>query len=161
MDLKKSEEYIATHRFETIKHLCHYLSTDTLLFWSEETELKDCQQKTWQPIFDMLKSTFNLDLKKTISLMPADNKESEQIFEKLLNMLSDKELTACFLAASEMKSVLLGLLLAKQKITVSEAFAAAFLEELYQNLFWGKDVAAVNAQNQSKKELEKIAEYLN
>lgn len=160
MDFAKSQNYVAAHRDETIEILRRYLQTDTLLFWSEEPTLFAYQKKHWQPILDVLNSVFKLELQTTTGIMPPENEQTASGFEQHLNSMSDKELTGCFLAASEMKSVLLGLLLAKQKLSVAEAFNAAFLEELYQNQFWGEDAAAINTRKKVKSQLEKIAEFI-
>lgn len=160
MDFIKSQQYIAEHRAETIDNICRFFDADTLLFWDENEELSAYQTKYWQPLLHKLKAEFNLDLHTTTGLSPAENEKASQNFTRLLQRMSDKELTGCFLAASELKSVLLGLLLAKQKISAAEAFQAAYLEEIYQNKFWGEDVAALNAREKSKKMLDNIEEYL-
>ena len=160
MDFIKSQQYIAEHRAETINDICRFLDADTLLFWDENEDLSAYQTKYWQPLLHKLKTEFGLDLQTTTGLSPAENEKAGQKFNRLLQSMSDKELTGCFLAASELKSVLLGLLLSKQKINAAEAFQAAYLEEIYQNKFWGEDVAALNAREKSKKMLENIEEYL-
>lgn len=160
MDIAKSQQYIAAHRDETAENLCRFIVTDTLLFWNTESDLAKYQQKYWQPILDKLNTVFKLDIQKTTTLTPAKNTHAINILKKLLSEMSDKELTTCFLAASETKSVLLGLLLAKQKISVAEAFKAAFLEELFQNKYWGEDAAAYNAREKVKQQLEQLEVYL-
>lgn len=160
MDFKKSQQYIAEHRFETIQNLCRFATTDVLLFWNDEEDIFALQKKCWQPILDSLNNVFKLEFITTTELNVPENEASINKLKHILNDLTDKELTGCFLAASEIKSVLLGLLLAKQKIPPSEAFSAAFLEELYQNKFWGKDPAALNLQEKTKQHLYKIAEYI-
>lgn len=160
MDFAKSREYIAAHRSETIENMCRFLQTDTLLFWSDNEALFEYQKKHWQPVLDMLNAVFKLDLQTTTGLTPPDNKHVVHEFSRCLNNMSDNELTGCFLAASEMKSVLLGLLLAKKEISASEAFKNAFLEELFQNQSWGEDFAAVEAREITKKHLEQIEGYL-
>lgn len=160
MDFAKSQEYIATHRAEIIQNMSRFLQTDTLLFWSDEPSLFAHQKKHWQPILSVLNDVFKLNLQPTTNIIPAENEQATSEFVRHLNNMSDKELTGCFLAAKEMKSVLLGLLLVKQNLNVAEAFNAAFLEELYQNKFWGEDTAALNAREKTKKQLEEITEYL-
>ena len=160
MNFIKSQEYISSHRSQTIRDLCGFMSTDVLLFWSDDTELQMHQKTYWQSLLDCLNGVFKLDLQITTSLVVPENRQAEEEFAKHLNGLSDKELTVCSLVASETKSVLLGLLLCKQKITATEAFSAAFLEELYQNKFWGEDAEAVNLREKVKQDLLKIEEYL-
>ncbi|MBR3676535.1 MAG: hypothetical protein IKN71_05325 [Alphaproteobacteria bacterium] len=161
MNFSEAEKYIATHRRETIQNFCRFLDTDVLLFWSDKPDLFAYQNQHWQPLLNKLNSVFKLDLQKTTTLLPPKNKTAEIIFEKILTEMPDKELTGCFLAASELKSVLLGLLLAKKEISAAEAFEASFLEELYQNKFWGEDVAAANARNTTRKSLSEVEGYLN
>ena len=161
MNFVEAEKYIATHRRETIQNLCRFLDTDVLLFWSDKPDLLAYQNQHWQPLLNKLNSVFKLDLQKTTTLLPPKNNAAETIFERILTEMSDKELTGCFLAASELKSVLLGLLLAKKEISAAEAFEASFLEELYQNKFWGEDVAAANAHNITRKSLSEVEGYLN
>ena len=161
MDFKQSQNYIASHREETIDILSRFMETDVLLFWSNEAELSACQKNCWQPILDDLNSVFKLCPQTTTKLYPPKNKDAEIAFKNHLETLSDKELTACFLASAEMKSVLLGLMLSKRKISAQKAFNAAFLEELYQNKLWGKDAAAANAQQNSLKNLVEIERLLN
>lgn len=160
MDIAKSQQYIAAHRDETAENLCRFIVTDTLLFWDTKSDLAAYQQKHWQPILDKLNAVFKLNLQKTTSFTPAENVQAVSILKKLFAEMSDKELTTCFLAASETKSVLLGLLLAKQEINVAEAFKAAFLEELFQNKYWGEDAAAYNAREKVKQQLEQLERYL-
>ena len=160
MDFAKSQQYIAEHKAETIKNICRFFGADTLLFWSEDSDLSEYQKKYWLPLLLKLRKEFALDLPITTDLTLSENAQDIQKFTALLQKMSDKELTGCFLAAAELKSVLLGLLLSKQKIGAAEAFQAAYLEEIYQNKFWGEDAAALNARQKSKEILESIEGYL-
>lgn len=161
MNFAEAEKYIATHRQKTMSSLCQFLDTDVLLFWSDNQDLSEYQNQYWQPLLNKLNSVFKLNLQKTTTLLPVKNKTAEIIFEKILTEMSNKELTVCFLAASELKSVLLGLMLAKKEISATEAFEASFLEELYQNKFWGEDVVAENARRTILKSLSEAERYLN
>lgn len=160
MDLNKFQKSISARRADAINDLCRFLSVDTLLYWSDNPDLQAEQNKYWQPILNNLNSVFKLKMKTTTGLfLPEDNVVSRE-FAKQLSNLSDKELTACFLAASKMKSVLLGLMLSKRKISADDAFYASFLEEFYQNKKWGEDVAALNLRRQVKEDLLEIERYL-
>ena len=160
MDFKKSKEYISSHNNETIEYLCKFLPTDTLLFWSDKDDLFAFQKQRWQPLLDVLNTVFKLNLRPSIGLESTVNNSTINTFAILLRNLSLSELTGCFLISSELKSVLLGLLLTKQKITVAQAIDAAFLEEIYQNRFWGEDVAAMHARQKSRQNLESVTEQL-
>lgn len=160
IDIIKSEKYIAQNRDETVKKLIDFFITDTLIFWSNEKKLELKQQKKWQPLLDILQQRFNLKIHKTISLFPADNNDNQKAFKYLLENMSIKELTACFLTARESKSPLLGLLLAKKQINAIDVFDAAFLEELYQNKLWGTDYTVAEKHKQIKQTLSEIEDYI-
>lgn len=160
MNINKSVEYVAAHRSETIKLLLDFMETDTILFWSDVKELCLRQQQQWQPVLDLLQQNFGLDFNTTVGLYPADNTECRRKFSDILQKMSDNELTACFLTSSESKSVLLGMLMSKRQITAQEVFFKAFLEELYQNEFWGTDEAVANKHKQILSSLCQIEDFL-
>ena len=74
--------------------------------------------------------------------------------------LSDKELSGFYVAALNMRSVLLALALVKGKISASEAFELSELEELYQARKWGVDQIAETRRDSIKKILISAEQYL-
>ena len=161
MDFKAVEKHITEQKEQTISLLLDYVMTDTILFWSEDKILQNLQKQQWLPLINMFNNetatnfvaTHNLDILN-------ENEQNKSVLRVYFNTLSNKELSALYVASESMKSVLLGLLLAKSKITYSEAFKAAFLEELYQNTLWGEEEQALVSREQIKKDLYKIEEYL-
>lgn len=160
IDFVKAQEYTEKHRMDILEDMLRFMQTDTILFWSSEPNLFAYQQKHWQPIIDKVNEEFNVEFKPTTEITPPDNRDAMIQLSFYFFAIFDEELTACYLAAQEMKSALLGVALIKQKISVDEAFEAAFLEELYQNQKWGEDAAALNARAQTKEHLKEIMEYL-
>ena len=75
--------------------------------------------------------------------------------------MSLKTLTAYYLAAVRLKSPLLALAFAEKKISASEAFDLAYLEELYQSKSWGVDDEAEQGRQCVKNELFEIDDFLN
>ena len=90
-----------------------------------------------------------------------ENEALLKVLKNKLSNLNDNELTAAFLTATQLKSVILGLSLLNKRISVEKVFKAAFLEEIYQNELWGSDKEAVEKRKSVKSELRKIKEYLN
>ena len=160
MNIVEFQKSIAPKKKEVINDLCRFLSADTMLFWSDNPDLQSFQKKHWQPLLDKLNGVFKLNVKTTTGLYLEEDVALVHDFTKHLNNMSDKELTACFLAASKLKSVLLGLLLAKREISSDDALYASFLEEFYQNQKWGEDVAALNLRQSVKSDLDEIERYL-
>lgn len=155
-DFLKSEQYIKEHRDETIKTMCSFATTDMLLFWSDETGILKRQQKIWRPFLDELNVKINISQ----SLQIPENEIFLQRINSYLEKLSDKKLTAAFLTATLLKSVILGLSVLEEKNSVEKVYTAAFLEELYQNELWGTDKEAAEKREAVKSELYKIKEYL-
>jgi len=160
-DVGKSLQYIATNRIETIQTLQKFLLCDVLLFWSDNEELNSLQQQQWSSLLQKLQEEYALCLQTTCFLSVPDNSGAEKRFEELLQNMTDEELTVCMLSAEKLKSVLLGFLLAKKQIKAEQAFAAAYLEELYQNKYWGTDEEADKSRQQIKEELLQIEEYFD
>lgn len=160
IDIPKSEQYIKSHREETVSIMCKFAITDLLLFWSNNEDLKERQQNVWLPCLSNIKEMSGEAVNITYDLTTPNNEQFILWLKNRLSSLSDKELTASFLAATSLKSVILGLLLSSKIYSVEDTFNAAFLEEIYQNELWGKDEEDVAGREQIKIDLQKIAEYL-
>lgn len=159
-DIIKSEYYISEHRPETVENMCKLAATDTLLFWSADEEVYKRQQKIWQPFLDGFGKNSGAEVKISRSLNVPDNEQCFRTLKKRLGTLSDKELTAAMLAALQLRSVILGLYILDDETEIDDIFSAAFLEELYQNEFWGTDEAVAAKREKVKEELHAIRDYL-
>lgn len=159
-DFIKSEQYIKTHRKETIETMCAFAQTDLLLFWSDDVDVYGKQQNLWGTFVEMMQNETGEKINISQSIQVPDNMRYLSNLKAKLQKISDKELTAAFLAALLTKSVILGLSLLKKNISVKKIFESAFLEEIYQNELWGIDEEAWQKRKQIKKELQKIKEYL-
>ena len=79
--------------------------------------------------------------------------EAREVFQELLEAADDFCLTALFIATKSMGSLVLAFALAEGRITGEQAFAAAFLEALYQQEQWGADEEAVERREWVHREL--------
>lgn len=159
-NLLKSEQYIKEHRDETIETMCNFALTDALLFWSNDKEIVKRQKKIWQPFLDDLQNENNVKINISQNLQIPENELFLKALREKLICLSDKELTVAFLAATEMKSVILGLSVLDEKMSTERVFNAAFLEEIFQNELWGIDEQALERRENIKSELQKMREFL-
>ena len=142
-NLKQVEKDIKQHRPEIIDRLVNFALNDVLLFWSTDKEVKQEQQEKWLPILKWVDNTLNARFKQTTSLEAekTDKKASLEL-KKYLDNLSDKELTSFYIAALNMRSVLLAVAMIKGRISATEAFELSELEELYQARKWGSEPVA-------------------
>lgn len=155
------EQYVLQNKEKIVSLLAEYVLTDTILFWSDEKDLNFLQQEKWQPIIDFVNKEIGINLQKTYKITPPnENNLYQEAFKIYIRTLYLKELTALYLGATELKSVLLSIAFVKKKISATEAFNLSFLEEFFQNKSWGTDKEAENKKEQIKETILKIEEYL-
>lgn len=161
MPFRDAEQYVLQNKKEIISLLAEFVLTDTILFWSADEDIKLLQRKKWQPIIDFANNEIGLNLQKTYEITPSsENEFCREAFKNYTRTLYLNKLTALYLAATELKSVLLAVALIKGKISATEAFNRAFLEEFYQNERWGTDKEAENKREQIKEKMLKIEGYI-
>lgn len=161
IDFNEAEKYVTQNKELIIGTLTDFCLTDTLLFWSDKTEVKDLQREQWQPVLNWLAQKLNLHFCTTEDFcLPQENEQNSEKFAAYLRTLSAKQLTALYLAATNMKSPLLAVMFLAGKLSASEVFDLAFLEELYQVRQWGEDAAAANLRQTIRNDLITIEEYI-
>ena len=159
--LEKSVSEIAKDRKNVIDKLVNFSLTDMLLFWGGNEELFKQQEKKWLPVLIWAKDNLDAKFKTTQNLdVPEQESQTGVKLKKFLESLSDKELTAFYWAALNMRSVLLAAALVKGKINAQQAFEASCLEELWQAKKWGSDEVADCRRNSLKQELEQIEAFI-
>lgn len=158
--LNKAAAEIGKSRKEVIDRLVVFSQTDMLLFWGHEKDLIERQEKVWGPILQWANNEINVEFVKTQGLDVPENKASGEKLRDYLNSFSDKELAAFYVAALNMKSVLLAIALVKKRLSADEAFNAAFLDELWQAESWGVEKEAEKRRVELKKELHEVEDFL-
>ena len=148
--LEKTAKEIGKNREEVINRLVRFALTDMLLFWGQNKDLVEKQEKIWGPLLEWASYELNAKFIKT----------SGHRLKLFLESLSDKELAAFYVAALNMKSVLLAAALVKGRINAQEAFEAAYLEELWQAENWGVEAEAEKRRGEIRQELVEIEEFL-
>ena len=160
-NLKHVEKDIKQHRAEIIDRLVNFALNDVLLFWSTDKDVKKEQQEKWLPILRWVDETLNARFKQTTSLeTEKTDKKATHELKKYLDSLSDKELTSFYIAALNMRSVLLAVAMIKGRINAAEAFELSELEELYQARKWGSEPVAEARRNSIKDSLISAEKYL-
>lgn len=159
--LEQAAADVKKYRPEIIDKLMKYTATDMLLFWGTDRELIAEQQKHWEPLIKWAEKEFDGKFNKTHGFdVNEENQESGYRLKAFLESLSDRELAAYYLAALNMRSVLLAAALVKKRITAEQAYQAAYLEQLFQENKWGKDEDAAAKLAERKKELYEIEDFL-
>lgn len=160
--LTQATQEIANYRNDIIERLMKYAATDMLLFWGSDKKLVEKQEKEWMPILAWARDEFDAKYKTTQGLdVSEENVKIGAKFEAFLHSLSDKQLAAFYMAALNMRSVLLASALVKGRITAKQAYGAAYLEELFQADTWGVDDEAEAKRLERKQELADIEKFLH
>ncbi len=161
-DWNAIEYDVRKNKNEIIDRLVNFALNDVLLFWSTDEKVQKEQEKKWTPIIIWANQTINVELKTTLNLdTPKENINTNKKLKDYLLSLSDKELSAFYVAALNMRSVLLALALVKGKINAEQAFEFSELEELYQANKWGTEPVAQARRNSIKNTLICVEEYLH
>jgi chaperone required for assembly of F1-ATPase len=154
---------IVPQRDAVIASLLTYVDADTICFRAQHpADLLERQQRVWQPVMDWLRHEHGIALTAVEGLMPAVQgpgtlARMRQVFETF----DDTRLTAFQAAASLASSLALGLALVHRRLSAADAFAAAFLDELYQVEKWGEDDAAKDRRRRIAGDLAAIERYLD
>lgn len=157
----EAQREISANRKEIIEKLVRFALTDALLFWSHNDELSRRQEKLWTPVIIWARKLLHTEIVTTDGLdVPKENEKIVDELKVFLEKLSDKKLTALYLAALDMRSVILAMALVQGRLDAEEAYKAAWLEELWQAEKWGIDPEAESKRLELKKELQEIEAFL-
>jgi len=153
---------VAPQREAVIASLLAYVDADTLCFRAQHpAELRERQQRVWQPILEWLRREHGLALAFTEGLMPAEQApDVASRIRRSVERLDDTRLTAFQAAASLASSLALGFALVYRHLSAADIFTAAFLDELYQVEKWGEDELARDRRRRIAGDLEAVERYL-
>jgi len=139
---------------ELVKRLVSFVVTDTILFLPESLEAKKCLQQ----VNGLLKTSFVMN--KGLEISKKDILQVPMV-EDYLKKSSERKLVYIYLAATEVRSVLLAILLAEVKISNKEAFACSFFEELCEQKKWGTMPESLQRQQAIKNRLDELESFMN
>ena len=143
---------------ELVSLLVPFAATDTLLYLSDVSN-----EKTQKEVDDAIKSANEIMGTKFVPVLGLEvcrqNIEQQEIVRRYLEKTDDYRFAVVYLAATELRSVLAGVLLANRVLSADDVFQLAFAEELAQQERWGKDEEIKKRQQDIKQriiELEKV-----
>lgn len=160
-DFSQIEEYVRKNKEEVVKILSDFVLHDTLLFWAKENELALREKSLWSDVLNEFYHITKINYKTTNSLKePEENEKNKGLFCHFLKTLPIKKLTAVYLAATNVRSVITAVCLAEGCLSASEAFQCAYLEEIFQTEKWGM-TDEISAQHEKiKKSLYEAEQYV-
>jgi chaperone required for assembly of F1-ATPase len=128
-------------REDKLAQIGRFLQTDTLRFpdLNKESELWKLQAERWSPIIAYMNSRGASLTRSTTGFgLPAEaNAEVQVVKETILTSYDMMKLTMLETAAKYLKSGSIGIGLIEGAVTPTQAFEAAYVEELSQRTNWG------------------------
>lgn len=136
---------VAVARDDAVAGLMRYGETDLLCYRAEgPADLVARQGIVWQALLDWASLDLGATLVVTEGVVPVPQPpEALAALRGVLHGYDDFRLAALSTAVAATGSLVLGLALAEGRLSAEEAFAAAQLDETYQNEFWGEDAEAM------------------
>ncbi|CAG9098475.1 unnamed protein product [Plutella xylostella] len=126
-------------KHDIASYLMDFIATDTLLFASEEEDLRALQERKWGPIIDWFQKRF--DVKQEVSQgleAPPVTTETRAALAKHYLSYDFPSLNAIVFGVEALKSPLLMLAAVDRRLEPSEAVMLSRLEEEYQLRRWGR-----------------------
>ncbi|XP_059060448.1 ATP synthase mitochondrial F1 complex assembly factor 2 isoform X1 [Achroia grisella] len=120
-------------------YLLDYFPTDTLLFHSEEEELRSLQEKKWTPVIDWFQKKFGVTQEISKGLEPSPvTTETRAVLARYFLSYDFAALNAICFGVEALKSPLLMLACIERHLEPREAVLLARLEEEFQLMRWGR-----------------------
>ena len=139
---------------ELFKRLVSFVMTDTILFLPESVSAQDNITR----VNSLINADFVMNKGLNISKQNVLQISAVEIYFKTV---SARKIAYIYLAATELRSVLLAILLAENKISKSEAFDCAFFEELAEQKKWGTMPESLQSQQAIKTRLDELERFMN
>ncbi len=154
---------VGTERDQIVADTAAYAEHDLLCYWAEDqAELHARQQRVWQPLLDWAAETLEARLAVGGGVVPVI--QSAAVLSNLRAAVDDYDdfaLVAVSAATEAAGSLIIGLAMAKGRLDVEGAFAAAQLDETYQSELWGEDREALLRRRNIKNDLEAASRFLS
>lgn len=154
-------DLMAEGRDDIVENLANYGKTDLVCYRAPHPpELRQQQDQAWDPFIDWAQDNHNITLTITESLsavpQPAD---SLLRLKTLVAAHDDPGLAALHDFVTITGSLVIGLSVSAGAFTVDDAWAAARVDDTYQNQRWGKDTDAERTAARRHQELKDAARF--
>eukprot|EP00803_Ostreobium_quekettii_P001527 evm.model.scf_2020EXC.3 EVM.evm.TU.scf_2020EXC.3 scf_2020EXC:20432-23766(+) len=125
-------------RIRVIEDMLHFIHTDAVCCRVDPGELADKQAEMYNPLVSWVVDRFGVQLELSDTIFGAQQSESTvDVFHQYLQGLDAWHLTAADAMASSCKSLIIGLALLNDRVSLLEAIEISRLEEEFQIGAWG------------------------
>lgn len=153
---------IGEMREGVVTQIVKYAETDLVCYWTDEPEeLGKRHAAIWQPYVEWAQKDMGVELNIQRGILYVEQPpQSLQNIKKIVEELSDWELSALSIATHVTGSIIIGLALVRGHINSDKAFEDSQVDETYQIELWGEDWEAKDKRDGIKADLLSVTKWL-
>ncbi len=153
---------VGRDRASVIDAILAFAETDLLCYRAATPDdLTQRQQSVWQPLLDWAQQKIGAQFVATQGVIPVDQSPKVAVaLRKTVETLDDFEIAVLSSVTAATGSIVIALALMDGQIGGDDAFAAAQLDEDYQNEHWGTDTEAVARRDQLHRDILAAERFL-
>ncbi len=131
---------ISAEKHKYIEDCVEFIHTDLLCYRSNDENLRKIQEEKYQKILNNFMENIGVFLATTDSILPINQNNQAVIkIKEALGKLDEWFLTALFLSVHNTGSLVLAWAFVSKILNAKDVFELMFIDENYQELFWGLD----------------------
>ncbi len=152
-------QQVAMKKSGLVSVLASFVATDTVLYLRQlsDENIKKKAERAVVQVNDIMHTRYVTVCSLDVIGKNQAQREKTEIY---LQGLKDKIFAILYLMATELRSVIIGVLFVNKKITIQDAFQLAFAEELEQQRYWGADSFTKQRQKDIMDKLMKLEEIV-
>ena len=156
-------DLMPARRADAIAEAATFAGTDLLCYRaSHPAALAARQAATWQPWLDWAERRFDARLRVAVGVMPGSQDEAPlRALRAAVERLDDWCLIGLHAATTITGSLILGLAIEQGALGAEQAFAVAFLDELYAIEQWGEDAEQAARHARLRADLSAAERFLD
>jgi chaperone required for assembly of F1-ATPase len=156
-----AQERIAKDPGPTVAGLAKYGETDLLCYRADDPLLAGEQAQIWSPLLDWAALHLDAPLRVTSGLMPLrQDPQALAALRRAVAAHGPLALSALGVLVPGLGSLVLGLAVARRRLTAEEAHALSILDESFQERSWGVDAEAAARRQRIAAELSRAERLL-
>jgi len=146
-----------------ISDIINFIDTDLICYRADSPiDLVSSQNKHWDPIILLIEKYIDTNVNVFKGVMPSQqNLKVHHEIKKLVDELSDIQISVLHRITNIVGSVFLSLCILKKDLTKKQAYEFAFLDELWQAKNWGYEEEASIKRNKIRIELNRLIHFID
>lgn len=152
---------IFAEKHKYIEDCVDFIHTDLLCYRSNDEDLRKIQEEKHQKILNNFMENIGISLDVTDSILPiTQNNQAVIKIKKMLETFDEWHLAALFLSVHNAGSLVLAWAFVSKILKAKDVFELMFVDENYQELFWGLDEEEKVRRENIFKQIQILEEFI-